>query len=431
MLSWRILFYGNDGEKPFCSTDGKECECTWTLDAVTDVKISHNSSQRKIEIRLVDEVSDSTELIHEFSLGKMEKPKLPLGLTRLLVHGSRPDPDQDLADVRYGRLHRLAWYRSCERSDNSACETFSWRVLGDALANPLDLKEDELDEGFRLSEHHRPMPLADFSSAERVFAERRPLDAKLEDIVESLQTDTSVFVDRAIDDQAEYLATLQFRRDRTLDRYRLEIRSIVQNRGDSALPRLLFREEIIGHRIGGIAFDSKGQEIFLRLGRRGGNAQVEPLAIVSVDHRGRAGTFSPELLGWHDGRLGPFTFVDLCQEPLERMLDHQDFARVAAEIDRGVSACRAECAYFACCRGGAPANKLAEHGRLDGTETLFCRLTEKRIADRVLRALERVLGGDEVRLPLALLARRDPLAASIPAPPDCRNPPEKAVLRER
>jgi uncharacterized protein len=118
------------------------------------------------------------------------------------------------------------------------------------------------------------------------------------------------------------------------------------------------------------------------------NAQATPLAIVSVDHQGRASTFSPELLGWVDDRLGPLWFADLNRAPLRQIVRHPGFKRIAAEIDKGVAACRKECAYFGFCGGGAPANKLAEHHRLDGTETMFCRLTEKRIVDRVLLALE-------------------------------------------
>ena len=44
-----------------------------------------------------------------------------------------------------------------------------------------------------------------------------------------------------------------------------------------------------------------------------------------------------------------------------------------AEALAGVTACRASCDHFAYCRGGQAANKYFESGRLDVTETSYCR----------------------------------------------------------
>ena len=51
------------------------------------------------------------------------------------------------------------------------------------------------------------------------------------------------------------------------------------------------------------------------------------------------------------------------------------FLRAYREIRTGVSHCRKNCTYFGICGGGAPANKLGEHGRFDVGETMHCRLT--------------------------------------------------------
>jgi uncharacterized protein len=61
------------------------------------------------------------------------------------------------------------------------------------------------------------------------------------------------------------------------------------------------------------------------------------------------------------------------------------------EIDAGVQRCRAECAYFDVCLGGAPSNKLAEHGHLGGSRTQACRLGLQVPVDRILAALDRQL----------------------------------------
>ena len=73
-------------------------------------------------------------------------------------------------------------------------------------------------------------------------------------------------------------------------------------------------------------------------------------------------------------------------------------ARWQREIDAGVQQCRAGCPYFALCLGGAPANKLAEHGALSATETLACRLGLQIVVDAVLQALDRQLPAPDFRL---------------------------------
>src|SRR5262245_21814271 len=43
------------------------------------------------------------------------------------------------------------------------------------------------------------------------------------------------------------------------------------------------------------------------------------------------------------------------------------------EYQRGIAQCRLSCPYFAFCGGGHPSNRYFESGRLDGTETDYCR----------------------------------------------------------
>jgi uncharacterized protein len=128
-----------------------------------------------------------------------------------------------------------------------------------------------------------------------------------------------------------------------------------------------------------------------RFGELAGNSQNMPLAIVSIAWDGAIGTFSPELLGFTDPRYGRLAFGNVRRDALANLALNANYRRVAADIEAGVAACRRECAYFAFCRGGAPANKLAETGTFAATETLFCRLTQKVIVECVLAALERDL----------------------------------------
>jgi uncharacterized protein len=124
------------------------------------------------------------------------------------------------------------------------------------------------------------------------------------------------------------------------------------------------------------------------LGRHAGNAQNRPLGILSVAHDGALSTFSPELLGLADPRYGDFLLGRVHGLDPAPALAAPAFRRMAEEIEAGARACAAGCSWFAFCRGGAPANKLAEHGTFAATETMFCRLAEQVVADAVLRALE-------------------------------------------
>lgn len=124
------------------------------------------------------------------------------------------------------------------------------------------------------------------------------------------------------------------------------------------------------------------------LGRHPGNAQNRPLGILSVAHDGALSTFSPELLGLKDDRYGDFLLGHLDALDLDRALAAPAFRRMSEEIAAGRRACAESCAWFAFCRGGAPANKLAERGSFAATETMACRLAEQVVADAVLRALE-------------------------------------------
>lgn len=121
------------------------------------------------------------------------------------------------------------------------------------------------------------------------------------------------------------------------------------------------------------------------------NEQAEPLAALSIAVSGEVASFSPELLGLSSERHGTFAFGNLLGEPFAVIAARIRHSAVAAEIASGVAACRAECGHFPVCGGGAPVNKLAEHGRFDATETLFCRLTRKVLFDVVLEAVERGL----------------------------------------
>ena len=137
-----------------------------------------------------------------------------------------------------------------------------------------------------------------------------------------------------------------------------------------------------------------------------GNTQTRPFGIVSVAWDGSVSTFSPELLGMSHPAYGSFAFGNLHEHGLDEIARDLRLRRIAREIGQGVAACRRQCPYFAFCRGGAPANKLGEHGRFDGTTTLFCQTTQMVVVETVLRALETDLAEPGLHAPPSLPIRR-------------------------
>jgi uncharacterized protein len=116
--------------------------------------------------------------------------------------------------------------------------------------------------------------------------------------------------------------------------------------------------------------------------------QNTPFRVVSIGHDGTMSTFSPELLGAHHSRFNGFSFGNVARDGITEMEGSSQFRLILDEIRRGVEACERSCPYFRWCGGGAPANKLFELGRFDGTETLHCRLTRQVMLDEAISALE-------------------------------------------
>jgi uncharacterized protein len=119
------------------------------------------------------------------------------------------------------------------------------------------------------------------------------------------------------------------------------------------------------------------------------NAQVMPLALIAVAWNGDFCTFSPELLGQRSTEFGDFVLGSVADGGYRERLQAPTLRRLWSAVRAGVEACDRQCAYFAFCGGGAPANKWFENGDLASTETLYCRSMIQRPFDAVLGRLER------------------------------------------
>ncbi|HEY6815170.1 MAG TPA: cyclophane-forming radical SAM/SPASM peptide maturase GrrM/OscB [Croceibacterium sp.] len=158
---------------------------------------------------------------------------------------------------------------------------------------------------------------------------------------------------------------------------------------------------------------AKGAAIGGLLGAVGGSNENNPLSIISVDSDGRISSFSPELLQV-PGETDIYTFGDVRSIDFTTLWQNNRFVDINGQIQSGVARCKAECGYFDACHGGAPANKLAENGTFDSTETMHCRLAKQALLDALEDAMVTQLQKQRQR---RLVAREAKLAAaaSIPA----------------
>ena len=110
------------------------------------------------------------------------------------------------------------------------------------------------------------------------------------------------------------------------------------------------------------------------------NEQVEPWSTVTVDVDGNIGTFSPELLEMRSARYRNYCAGSITDQNLDRELSGV-FGVLAGEVEAGRDTCRRHCKYYSVCGGGAPVNKIAEHGTANAAETVYCALTTQAAAD--------------------------------------------------
>ena len=124
------------------------------------------------------------------------------------------------------------------------------------------------------------------------------------------------------------------------------------------------------------------------------NSQVTPFGIVTIGVDGDVFTFSPELAGHSAPEFPTFAIGNLLRHSFEELSASPVLRKLTARIGEGVDLCRSQCRYFRLCGGGAPSNKLFENGTFACAETLYCRLTKKRVADFALATIESAAGRD-------------------------------------
>jgi uncharacterized protein len=113
-----------------------------------------------------------------------------------------------------------------------------------------------------------------------------------------------------------------------------------------------------------------------------------PFGIITIGVDGEVYTFSPELAGYSSADFPTFSIGNIFRQSFSELQGSPVLARMQAQIGQGIDMCRSECKYFPVCGGGVPSNKVFENGSFASTETMYCRLTKKRVTDFVLTTLE-------------------------------------------
>lgn len=100
----------------------------------------------------------------------------------------------------------------------------------------------------------------------------------------------------------------------------------------------------------------------------------------SVAVNGDVVVLSPELLDTD----AQFVVGNVLQEPFETIIRGAPAASYVGEYLAGVDMCERECGYFRVCGGGAASNRYFETGRMDVTETAYCRNRSQYLVDALL-----------------------------------------------
>lgn len=105
------------------------------------------------------------------------------------------------------------------------------------------------------------------------------------------------------------------------------------------------------------------------------HALIDPIPTVSAV--GDVVLLSPELAGISDPAYNDFRAGNVLELTIGSMLDRAHHLRYVREFLTGLDECEASCEFFGFCRGAQAGNRYFENGRLDTTETNYCRVSRQ------------------------------------------------------
>ncbi len=139
--------------------------------------------------------------------------------------------------------------------------------------------------------------------------------------------------------------------------------------------------------------------------RKAGHTYSRPRdAVPTVGWSGEVCVLSPEFADARAAGYDHFVVGNIRQQGLQDIIARAAQARYVREFAAGVAHCRASCSLFEFCLGGYASHRFFEHGRLDGTETHFCRSSRQALVTAALA---------EIRQPTAVTSSDRQLAAIL------------------
>ena len=107
----------------------------------------------------------------------------------------------------------------------------------------------------------------------------------------------------------------------------------------------------------------------------------------SITHDGNVVLLSPEFLDAESSHYENFLAGNVLNKTLSDIAIDGEILEYVRNFRKGVEACSQSCEYFEFCKGGQASNKFFELGTTNGTETVFCKNTVKRLVDSVLSVI--------------------------------------------
>jgi len=109
--------------------------------------------------------------------------------------------------------------------------------------------------------------------------------------------------------------------------------------------------------------------------------------LTTIAYNGDIVLLSPELLGGKCPDYNDFVVGNVKGQSVFKYETQTESISYVADFSNGVRKCKETCEYFTFCRGGQASNKFYETGKLDITETAYCRNSKKRVVDAIMNQL--------------------------------------------
>src|SRR5262249_12298695 len=117
--------------------------------------------------------------------------------------------------------------------------------------------------------------------------------------------------------------------------------------------------------------------------------ETMPIKIITIRRNGEISTNSPEFASSREAQFNDFKFGNINNIEIEDVFQNQYYRKLQRAIRSSVQRCAESCMYFDVCGGRYLSNKHAEHGDVEATETVACKLHKQVVALVFLEKLAR------------------------------------------